>query len=167
MEPVEELYRKYRLDVYRYLYSLTHDALLSEDLLSDTFLRVFLKLSSFRGQSSMKTWLFGIARNVWLQHLRRQGKHDAFMERFLSSLTGEASKNSTEDIYLKQELEKRIKELLSTKEEKTRSILWMRASGYDFSEIAAKWSISENSARVTEFRTKKWLREQLSKEGFL
>ena len=68
---IEELYRRYRDDVYRYLVSLTHDSNLAEDLLSETFLCAMQKAGTFRGQSSEKIWLFGIARNLWLQSLQK------------------------------------------------------------------------------------------------
>ena len=42
----------------------------------------------------------------------------------------------------------------------------MRAEGYAFAEIGKKLGISENSARVIEFRTKRWLKEKLLEEGF-
>ena len=167
MEPIEELYQKYRLDVYRYLYSLTHDWQLAEELLSDTFLMAFLNLPSFRGQSSIKTWLFGIARNTWLKSLRRQSRKEAVTAAFVSRLLGEPPNPSAEELVLKKELLDKIKTLLETREERSRSIIYMRAAGYDFSEIARKWKISENSARVTEFRVRNWLRSQLAKEGYL
>ncbi|WFB59802.1 RNA polymerase sigma factor [Paenibacillus sp. BR1-192] len=68
---IESLYMQYKQDVYRYLLSLTRQPSLSEDLLSETFLKAIHALPSFKSNSSVKTWLFGIARNVWLQHLRR------------------------------------------------------------------------------------------------
>lgn len=41
----------------------------------------------------------------------------------------------------------------------------MRIDGYSYKEISEKFSITENSARVIDFRTKNWLKEQLKKEG--
>ena len=72
MRAVEELYATYRDDLFRYLCSLTHDPAQAEDLLSETFLQALQSAGSFRGQSSEKTWLFGIARNLWLRALRRR-----------------------------------------------------------------------------------------------
>ena len=71
---VEELYRIYKQDVYGYLLSLTRDPSLAEDLLSETFLKAIQSLPKFRGDSTSKTWLLGIARNLWLQELRRRRK---------------------------------------------------------------------------------------------
>ena len=69
---LEQLYLAYRQDVYHYLCSLTRNASDAEDLLSETFLRALKRLPFFRGDCSAKTWLFGIARNVWLESLRRR-----------------------------------------------------------------------------------------------
>lgn len=48
MQEIEQIYTQYRQDVYRYLCSLTRDAALAEDLLSETFLRALTGLSGFR-----------------------------------------------------------------------------------------------------------------------
>ena len=69
---VEELYHRYRDDVFRYLCSLTHDPAWAEDLLSETFLQAIQSIDRFEARSGEKTWLFGIARHLWLQDLRRQ-----------------------------------------------------------------------------------------------
>ena len=48
MDGVDELYRMYSADVYRYLCSITRDASLSEDLLSETFVRANRCIGGFR-----------------------------------------------------------------------------------------------------------------------
>lgn len=68
---LEELYNTYRTDLYRYLCHLTHDPAEAEDLLSETFLRALRRLHTYRGDCAVKTWLFGIAHNVWLESLRQ------------------------------------------------------------------------------------------------
>jgi RNA polymerase sigma-70 factor (ECF subfamily) len=59
----------------------------------------------------------------------------------------------------------KIVELLETKDERTRKIINMRIDGLSYSEIAQSIGISENSARVIDFRTKKWLKSILEQEG--
>lgn len=107
---LEELYRRYRMDLYRYLCFLTHDPVQAEDLLSETFVRVIKRLPTFRGECEVKTWLFGIARNIW--------------------------------------------------------VVYLRAQGYSYQEIAQKLQITEASARVVEHRTRAWLKATLQKEGY-
>ena len=69
-----ELFEKYYIDVYTYLYSLCHDASLSEDLASDVFLEVVKSIATFRGESDIKTWIYSIARRQWFAYLKRKNR---------------------------------------------------------------------------------------------
>ena len=74
-----ELFENYYKDIYTYIFSLCHDASLSEDLASEVFLEVVRSISTFRGQSDIKTWLFTIARRRWYAYLK--GKSGSFKQR--------------------------------------------------------------------------------------
>lgn len=163
MDPVEILYSQYRQDVYRYLMSMTRDPGLSEELLSDVFYAAVLRLQSFRGDSDPKTWLFTIARNKWYDHLRRKGRLSAesMTEIYLSDYSPEP-----EHQVLRRMAVQRLHELLSMEEERTRKIVQMRIEGYSFYEISTSFGISEGSARVIDFRTRRKLKDQLIKEGY-
>ena len=58
---LEELFAQYYKPVYSYLYSLSRNAALAEDLASEVFLETVKSIGSFRGESDIKTWLFSIA----------------------------------------------------------------------------------------------------------
>ena len=160
---LEELFRTYHNDVYRYLYSLSHDASLSEDLASEVFLKVVKSIGTFRGEADIKTWLFSIARHEWYDYLRkknRQIRTEAMTEFFESMDLGPEARYHT------QEIIRRIYRLLEQEPERTRNIVLMRLDGYSFYEISQKYGISESSARVIDFRTKDKLRKILKQEGF-
>ena len=155
---LEALYRRYRMDLYRYLCFLTHDPVQAEDLLSETFVRVIKRLPTFRGECEVKTWLFGIARNIWLESLRRRHQSvslDDLMERYI-----------TDDALTARQKLRRVQALLQQKDERTRSVVYLRAQGYSYQEIAQKLQITEASARVVEHRTRAWLKATLQKEGY-
>ena len=159
---LEELYARYRSDLYRYCCFLTHDPVWAEDLLSETFLRVLRRLPTFRGEGSVKTWMFGIARNIWLESLRRRHQSvslDDLMERYI---TDDAL---TETTAARQKL-RRVQALLQQKDERTRSVVYLRAQGYSYQEIAQKLQITEASARVVEHRARAWLKATLQKVGY-
>lgn len=160
MQKIENLYILYKQDVYRYLISLTHNPALSEDLLSETFLKVIYSMQTYRGESSIKTWLFGIARNLWLQHLRSLKPHVEYNDLLEIYIT-----ESMEDNLITKQTVDKIHELLRGKDEQTQNIINMRINGYSFREIAEKTGISESSARVIDFRIKKWLKSILEREG--
>jgi len=157
----EQLYQKYKQDVFRYLLSLTHDKSVAEDLLSECFIIAMRKLPLFRGESTVKTWLFGIARNCWLQYLRKDHPTIPYGEIAMKAVVEDISDSS----YTK-EIAERIVSLIKEKDERTQIIVKMRIDGYSYREIAERLQVSEGSVRVIYHRTKKQLRDQLSREGF-
>lgn len=159
---LEELYRRYRTDLYRYLCHLTHDPAEAEDLLSETFLRALNRLHTYRGDCAVKTWLFGIARNIWLEGLRKK-RPAASTDDLLESYLAEDTLAEHTDTRLQWQ---RVRELLQQKDDRTRRVVQLRAAGYSYNEIAARLHISESSARVIEHRTRIWLKEMLAKEGY-
>lgn len=171
---LEKIFRMYYKDVYRYLYSLTHDNTLSEDLSSEVFLEVVKSIASFRGEADVKTWLFSIARHKWIDYLRKKNRRmetEVLSELVGEQIVSEGSKNHNsntkgiEEQYLDKELLGRIYALLEAEPERTRNIVMFRMEGYSFYEIAKKENISESSARVIYFRIKEKLRQTLREEG--
>lgn len=162
MSHIKDIYARYKQDVYIYLVSLTHDPILSEDLVSETFLAAIQSLNSFRGSSDIKTWLFSIARNKWYGYLRKKKNASDF-----DSLAKEYlyQEENLEKSFIDKTIVNKIMMLLKDEEERKRGIVLMRIEGYSFYEIAMKYDISESSARVIDFRTKIKIREILEKEG--
>ena len=156
-----ELFEKYYIDIYTYLYSLCHDASLSEDLASDVFLEVVKSISTFRGESDIKTWLFSIARHRWFAYLKNKNRQ--VQTESIHDLYDTAELGITDDINEAAEL---IQQLLSGESALTRDVVRMRLDGYSYHEIALRHKISESSARVVYFRTKSKIRKYLEKEGF-
>ncbi len=160
MKQIEELYYLYKKDIYVYLLSLTHNPFLTEDLLSETFVKAIGSVSNFKGESSIKTWLFSISRNLWLQSIRKE-KHTVEYNDLLKIY----ATDTIEETVLSNEMIDMVKNILSTKDERTQRIVNMRLEGYSFEEIAEVVGISVESARVVDFRTKRWLKAILEREG--
>lgn len=159
---IKSLYEEYKHDVFTYLVSLTHDSLLAEDLVSDTFLGAIRSLPRFKGNSDIKTWLFSIARHKWYEYLRKTTPTislDDLAERYLRN------DSDPESSAINRELVRRMLRLLDNEPARTKDVVLMRIEGYSFSEIAHKHGISESSARVLDHRAKKRVRDVLAKEG--
>ncbi len=72
-EALETMYRRLGQRVFRYLVGmLDGDAARAEDALSEAFFDVWRKAATFRRQSSVATWVFGIARHKALSLMRRR-----------------------------------------------------------------------------------------------
>lgn len=163
VDTVEYLYETYRSDVYRYLLGMTRDPDLAEDLLSDTFCTALVSLEGFREDGSVKNWLLTIARNKWLDHLRKRRPVE---DVDLTELYIADTAPGPEQRAIAREAARRVLELLEQEDKRTRTVVKMRIDGYSFYEIAQKLGIREGSARVIDFRARKKLRDQLSKEGY-
>lgn len=159
---LEELFRRYYSDVYRYLYSLCRDASLTEELAAEVFLEVVKSIALFREEADLKTWLFSIARHRWYRYLRKN--RGMQMEELPENVT---EGRLLEEEYCDKEAANRIMELLDREPERTRQVVLLRVEGDSFCEIGKKLGISENSARVIHFRTRNKIREILKKGGFL
>lgn len=159
---IKRIYEEHKHEVFAYLMSITHDSLLSEDLLSDTFVSAISSLPCFRGEAHVKTWLFSIARHKWYEHLRRVKPTislDDLAERYLTGA------GDLEDEAIQRDMARRMLSLLDQEPTRTKDIVLMRIEGYSFFEIAQKHGISESSARVIDHRAKKRIRDTLAKEG--
>jgi RNA polymerase sigma-70 factor (ECF subfamily) len=66
----EELYQRHAARLYNLAYRMAGTANDAEDLLQDVFLLAYRKLGSFRGESSLGTWLYRLAMNHCLDVLR-------------------------------------------------------------------------------------------------
>jgi RNA polymerase sigma-70 factor (ECF subfamily) len=87
---LEELYARHGAALFGYLLVLTPDRGLAEEVLQDTLVAAWKGAGSFAGRSSVKTWLFGIARRKVRDALRRRGLPLAADDSLLEALpTGE------------------------------------------------------------------------------
>ncbi|MBT7609437.1 MAG: RNA polymerase sigma factor [Bacteriovoracaceae bacterium] len=64
------VYEVYSKELYRHLYFLTGNKELSEDLLQNTFIRVFQKLDQLKDSHKLRSWIYQIARNLYFDHLK-------------------------------------------------------------------------------------------------
>jgi len=89
-----ELYARYSLVIYNYLVHMIYDPLVAEDLLQEIFFSIWRGAGRFRGQSSVKTWIYRIAHHQTVSWLRRHRKK---LDLKLTEMT--TSEHDPEEIY--------------------------------------------------------------------
>ncbi|HEY0408451.1 MAG TPA: RNA polymerase sigma factor [Pyrinomonadaceae bacterium] len=67
----EELYQRYHRRVYSLCLRMTNQGAEAEDLMQEIFIHVYRKIGSFRGESTMMTWLYRVTVNKVLMHFRK------------------------------------------------------------------------------------------------
>jgi RNA polymerase sigma-70 factor (ECF subfamily) len=71
-EAFATLFNSHKAKIYSICLRMTNNTAQAEDLTQDAFLQVFRKLSTFRGNSALSTWLYRIAVNTVLMHFRKK-----------------------------------------------------------------------------------------------
>jgi RNA polymerase sigma-70 factor, ECF subfamily len=69
----EELLRRHQGPVFNFLYRMVGERAAAQDLLQEVFLAVVENPAGFDGRSRLTTWLYRVARNRCVDHLRREG----------------------------------------------------------------------------------------------
>ncbi len=68
----DEIYQSYFKDVYRYIYGMTHNESIAEEITQDTFVKALKAIERFDGTKDIRAWLFTIAKNTYFTYLKRQ-----------------------------------------------------------------------------------------------
>ena len=159
LKEIEKAYTQHAKDVYRYLLSLTHDEDLSEELTQETFFQAVRSIDSFRGDGKLTTWLCGIARNLWLAHLRESRRTQPLEE------TADMAKASSPEEELSLQWDNlEILKLLHGLKEPAREVMYLRLIGnLTFGQIGEIMGKSENWARVNFYRGKEIIRREAEK----
>jgi RNA polymerase sigma-70 factor, ECF subfamily len=71
-EAFADLFNAHKARIYSICLRMTNNTAQAEDLTQDAFLQVFRKLSTFKGNSALSTWLYRIAVNTVLMHFRKK-----------------------------------------------------------------------------------------------
>ncbi|MBX2821131.1 MAG: RNA polymerase sigma factor [Rhodothermaceae bacterium] len=147
--------------VYRLALQLTGHHQDAEDLMQDVFIKVHAKLDSFRGEASIKSWIYRITVNTYLN--KRRKKALLFMklrDDFDNTLTDARSntERDAESNSIREHVHKAL-ELLSPKE---RSAFALRHyNEYSVKEVAQALEVAEGTVKSLLFRAVKKLRKQL------
>ncbi len=80
IERLDEWMRIYGTDVLNVAYSYVRNFSQAQDIVQDVFLRAFTKMDSFRGQSSVRTWLLSITANRCKDVLRSWNQRNVTVE---------------------------------------------------------------------------------------
>lgn len=156
----EDIYKEYFHIVYGYLLTLTNmNRSLSEELTQETFFRAMRKISSFRNESKLSTWLCQIAKYTYFQSIDKEKRRkEVSME---EAFHLESQSDIEEDAITKEGTEKIYQAIDKLKPEMRDIVLLHIHSDLTFKEIGEILSISENKARVSFYRAKQILGKEL------
>ena len=166
---IEKLYREYFTPVYRYTLSLVHDPDMAEEITQETFFRALKKINDYRGEASLKVWLCQIARNLSFDSLKRQSKITALTKHDDDSDDYElpaGSESDPEEQLLRKQTAMKIHRILHDLKEPYKEVFQLRTFGdLSFAEIGELFGKSESWARVTYYRSRMMIKEELDEDS--
>jgi RNA polymerase sigma-70 factor, ECF subfamily len=121
-----------------------------EDLVQETFVRAFGSLDSFRGESSLRTWLFTIARRLLVDRRRSERRRGGGLTMQVEVQDVDAITEFTAlDAVVADETERRMREAMARLTPTQREVFTLRvAEGMSYREIAEAAETTEGAARV-------------------
>lgn len=167
----EALIHRFQSPVYNLIYRLMNDPSESSDVVQEVFIKVFRGIGAFRGQSSLKTWIYRIAVNEAHNHRRWfsrwRGNQIGLDEEQSDGRTYEDvladSGPSPFDVTANHETRTRIEEGLRQLRTPYREALVLREiEGLGYEEIAEVLQISLGTVKSRIVRGREFLREIVS-----
>ena len=154
---LEDIYNTYFKDVFLYVYSLSGDKHIAEDITSETFMKALTSLDSFRGDSDIRVWLCQIAKNSYYSYLR---KKKSFVD--LESLPEPASEDNVEQEITTSEASMEVHEIIRNLKEPYKKVFTLRVFGeLSFKQIGNLFAKSDNWACVTYHRAREKIKARL------
>jgi RNA polymerase sigma-70 factor (ECF subfamily) len=154
---LDALLARHGLELARHLRRIVRDDEAAQDLLQDTFLRAHRALARLDGQANVRAWLYRIATNVALNHVRDRARERRAMDAHAREAPGHAAFDggAERDDERRRALWRRVAEL----PERQRVALTLRiADELDYTAIAARMGISAEAARANVYQATRKLR---------
>ncbi len=144
----DKLYKNYAKHVYRFAYWLTGDDAEAKDITSETFVRVWTAKTNPRTES-VKSYLFTISRNLYLQNRRRKNRLSIINDELIDkTILPDEKAEIVSDL-------KQVRKALQQLPEMDRIVLIMRAEEeMSYKEIAQITGLSIAAIKVKVFRAR-------------
>lgn len=171
-EAFEQLVLKYQTAVYNLCLRMTGDPEDAADMTQESFLKAWRNLESFQGNSAFSTWLYRLASNTCLDHLRSV-KRKPQLSLVMEDEDGETqaldvpdSAPSPEEQVIALDEQSRLNDALQALDEDQRQILILRAvNGLSYTEIAEALQLKEGTVKSRLARARDQLRKKLQQNG--
>jgi RNA polymerase sigma-70 factor (ECF subfamily) len=158
----EELVKRYERLVGRVLYSYARREISVEDLVQETFLRAYDRLSTFNPAYRFKTWLLAIANNLGVDTLRRRREIVEFNPEVHADHPGSSDASAPDTQVLEAERSRVVQEAIKTLPETYSVPLVLRYNEeMSYAEISEVLELTVPAVKSRLFRARNMLAEKL------
>ena len=168
-----ELLRRYERPVFSLIYRMVRDRTLAEDLSQEAFIRAFNAIASYNPGYKFSSWMFKIAHNLTIDHLRKKRIDTISLHGSPHALTEEAqartrpiveSADERPDAYVENlELGSQIEAAIGNLRPEYRTVTLLRhVEGYSYKEIAEIMELPLGTVKTYIHRARLELKEALA-----
>ena len=160
-----EFFENHHKAVYHLYFHMLHDLHKAEDITQEVFLKAFMRVDKFRGESKVSTWLYRIAVNLCLNH-QRQKKHKNilsldFMFERRNQQARDPGNGPLERLNQKEE-KLIVRETIDSLPKNQRiAIIFNHYEGFSYHEISEIMNLSVSSVRSLIYRAKQRLQKRM------
>ena len=162
----EQLFRRYQLPLYAYVYELVQQEQPSLDIVQETFINAVRHLGTLREDGKFGSWLFGIAHQKCAQQWRKQGREGRILES--ADPPPEEESRLADDpsqLLIRAEQEEEFMTLLNRLPAPQRSVLLLHfMEEFPLEEIAAITGAPLGTVKSRLHYAKKMLRQMLEEQ---
>lgn len=159
LDAFEDLYRTHGGRLHAVAYRMLGQADAADDVLQEIFLTAFRKLGSYRGESSLGTWLYRLGVNVCLDSLRSRARRNDRQTEWLEGDVADPSRARALGVVDRIDLERAIQDL---PEGCRAAFLLHDVEGFEHKEIATMLGIAEGTSKSQVHKARRRLRTALS-----
>lgn len=160
---IERMMEKYGEDVWQYAFFLTKKHDLADDISQEVFIKAYRVVHTFRGQSTLKTWLLKITRNTSFSHLRKAFfRHHLLMQ----NITRDGTRQSAENDYIDKEFAHEIWTKVMQLSTKYREVIVLSGHYHlSMEEISDALQISISTVKTRLHRARKALAKIIQEDN--
>jgi RNA polymerase sigma-70 factor, ECF subfamily len=164
------LIEKYRKQMVHFMFRMSRNQAVAEELAQEVFLRVYRSRQTYRAEAKFSTWLYRIATNLGVNHARDTKYERTAQNVYLDqpdSETGTTPDVADSTLSVEQELvrEERMsairKHVMALPERQRSAVLMHKYQEMDYKEIGEVLKLSESATKSLLFRAYQTLRENL------
>ena len=166
----EELVRRYQRPIASYVYRMVGDYDAALDLTQEVFIKVYNSLSRYRSEFKFSTWIYKIAHNAAIDHLRRHTVRDQILaaggDGTRSELAVESRRLTPEQESEREERRSEIESVVQSLPAAYRELIVLRHShDLSYDEIAEVTGLPLGTVKNRLFRAREAMRDLLVPRG--
>jgi len=147
------LFERHHKAVYQFCLQMTRHPTESEDLVQDVFIKILRKAGTFRGEGLFKAWMFNIARNITLDHIRKsKRRHSESLDDEMMNENATDQRSAEQSAAGKQKVNL-VVQALAKLPKAAQQVIWLgRFQFENYDELGQALGCNAGTARVRMHR---------------